>query len=217
MSTRQQQMLTGLAVIFGGIIWVAIDVVVVTFGFQTGKLATNLSADAQGLVGHGIWLLPVSLIPLSLGLLGIFIRLHGHSRVLGTTGISLAILGMVLGVADLIDLAGAFGQDAPYNNLLGGFGAYAVIIGTAFLGVASLRTRTLPRRLSWTLIVVGIVTIPILLATPLPFGPTWATDTVAFLLSGIAFDVVGVQLLELHTAAQAKPHEAPGTAIAPLE
>jgi hypothetical protein len=201
--TALQQVLSGLAILIGGLIWIAIDVMVVTFGFQAGKLATNLGANAPGLIGFGIWLLPISLFPLSLGLLGIFIRLHGHSRVLGMTGISFALLGMILALCDLIDLAGVFGKDAPHNDLFGGFAAFAVIIGTAFLGVASLRTRALPRALAWTLIVVGVVTIPILFVTPLPFGPTWATDTVAFLLSGVAFDVVGIRLLEIHTAAKA--------------
>jgi hypothetical protein len=204
MGTRRQQVFTGLAIVLGGIIWIAIDVMVVTYGFQTGKLATNLAADAPGLIAHGIWLLPLSLFPLGLGLLGIFIRLHGHSRILGITGISFAVLGMVLGFGGLLDLAGVFGRDAPHNNLLDGFGAFAVVIGTAFLGVAALRTRTLSRPLAWTLIGVGMITIPILLVTPLPFGPTWATDTVAFLLSGVAFDVVGVRVLKPHTPAKAE-------------
>jgi hypothetical protein len=206
MGTRRQQVITGLAIVLGGIIWIAIDVLVVTYGFQTGKLATNLAADAPGLIGRGIWLLPLSLFPLGLGLLGIFIRLHGHSRILGITGISFAVLGMVLGLSGLLDLAGVFGKNAPHNDLLDGFGAFAVVTGTAFLGVAALHTRTLPRLLAWTLIGVGVVTIPILLLTPLPFGPTWATDTVAFLLSGVAFDIVGVRLLEMHTPAKAGVH-----------
>jgi hypothetical protein len=34
--------------------------------------------------------------------------------------------------------------------------------------------------IAWTLIAIGIVTGPILFATPLPIGPDWATDTIAF-------------------------------------
>jgi hypothetical protein len=197
--SQRQQALTGLAILVGGLLWIAIDVLVVTFGFQTGKLATNLASDAGVLAASGIWLLPLSLFPLGLGLLGIFVRLHGHSRALGVTGAACATLGMLLGAVDLLDLAGVFGPSAPQSSFLGGFGAFAVIIGTAFLGVAALRTRTLPRRLAWTLIVIGLVTIPILFATPLPLGPAWATATVAFLLSGLAFDAVGVTLLEMRS------------------
>jgi hypothetical protein len=202
----RQRVLTGIAILIGGLIWIAIDVTVVTFGFQTGKLATNLGKDAAGLAAFGIWLLPLSLYPLGLGLLGIFARLHGHARVLGITGIAFAVLGMVLGLGDLIDLASGFGTGAPHNSFFGGFGAFVVVIGTAFLGVAALCTRTLPRPLAWTLIVVGVVTIPILFATPLPLGPTWATDTVAFLLSAIAFDVVGVTLLEVRSGKRRPVH-----------
>jgi hypothetical protein len=195
----RQHVLTGLAILLGGLIWIAIDVTVVTFGFQTGKLATNLGRDAGGLAAFGIWLLPLSLFPLGLGLLGIFVRLHGHSPVLGITGIAFASLGMALGLVDMVALSGIVGTSTLSDGTIGGLGAFAVLIGTAFLGVAALRTRTLLRPLAWTLIVVGVGTIPILFVTPLPFGPTWATDTVAFLLSGLAFDAVGVTLLERGT------------------
>jgi hypothetical protein len=53
----------------------------------------------------------------------------------------------------------------------------------------------LPRPFAWTLIVIGIMTLPILLTTPLPIGPGWATDTVAFFLSGIGYTVVGLRML----------------------
>ena len=53
----------------------------------------------------------------------------------------------------------------------------------------------LPRSYAWILIVIGIVTLPILLLTPLPIGPAWATDTVAFFLSGIGYTVVGLRML----------------------
>ena len=36
---------------------------------------------------------------------------------------------------------------------------------------------------------------PILLVTPLPVGPIWATDTIAFFLGGIGYTVVGVTLI----------------------
>jgi hypothetical protein len=33
--------------------------------------------------------------------------------------------------------------------------------------------------------------MPLLLVTPLPVGPAWATDTLAFLLGGIVYVAVG--------------------------
>jgi hypothetical protein len=79
-----------------------------------------------------------------------------------------------------------------YSNGLNGLSTLA---GTLFLGWAALRAHMLPRPIAWILIVISIVTLPILLLTPLPVGPAWATDTLAFLLSGIGFAMVGVTLI----------------------
>lgn len=51
--------------------------------------------------------------------------------------------------------------------------------------------------IAWTLIAIGIVTGPILFATPLPIGPDWATDTIAFFFSGIGYTMVGVKMLAM--------------------
>ena len=118
MASRQQQVLTGLAILLGGLIWIVIDVTVVTFGFQTGKVATNLGRGAGGLAAFGIWLLPLSLFPLGLGLLGIFVRLHGHSRALGITGIAFASLGMALGLVDVVALSGIVGTSTSSDGTL---------------------------------------------------------------------------------------------------
>jgi hypothetical protein len=122
------------------------------------------------------------------------------------SGIAFALVGLLLGACDVLALSGIVGTNAALDGVLGGLGAVAMLIATTFLGVAALRTRTLPRALAWTLIVVALVTIPILVATPLPFGPAWATDTIAFLLSGLAFDAVGATLLQLRTAQTAARH-----------
>jgi hypothetical protein len=129
------------------------------------------------------------------GLLGVFARLEGRARGLGITGVVFASIGLVLAVIDLIVLSGIFGYSDFLNSNVGGFGAFSIIIGTGFLGFAALRARALHRWMAWTLLMIGIVTIPILLLTPLPIGPDWATDFVAFLLSGIAYVVVGMSLI----------------------
>ncbi len=43
--------------------------------------------------------------------------------------------------------------------------------------------------------VMGIIYLPILLVTPLPVGPIWATDTITFFIGGIGYTVVGVTLI----------------------
>ncbi len=100
----------------------------------------------------------------------------------------------MLGLSDLIVLSGIFGSSASLNSTFGGFAAFAASIGTGFLGWAALRAHALSRPLGWALILIGLTTIPILFATPLPIGPDWATDFLAFLLSGIAYSFVGMRM-----------------------
>ena len=164
---------------------------------ETGKLAPPLDAHSPLLVRIGIYLLPLSLFPLYVGLLGVFTGLEKRGRAFGITGVVFATLGIVLGAIDLVVLSGIFGSSQSINASIGGIGAFSIILGTGFLGLAALRARSLPRWMAWTLLIIGIVTIPILFATPLPIGPNWATDFVAFLLSGIAYVVVGVTLISV--------------------
>ena len=51
---------------------------------------------------------------------------------------------------------------------MGGVAAFATSIGAGFLGWAALRARVLPPWVAVTLIVIGLVTIPILFATHRP-------------------------------------------------
>jgi hypothetical protein len=186
MFSLQLKRLVGPALTVGGLLWIIVYIVIVIIGLETGKLAPPLDAHSPALVRIGIWLLPLSLLPLSVGLLGVFARLEGRARGSGITGVVFTFIGIVLVVIDLIVLSGIFGFSDSLNSTLGGLGAFSTIIGTGFLGFATLRARVLPRWMAWTLLIIGIVTIPILFATPLPIGPNWATDFVAFWLSGIA-------------------------------
>jgi hypothetical protein len=195
MFSQQLKRLAGPALAVGGIAWIILYIVIVIIGLETGKLAPPLDAHSPALVRIGIWLLPLSLLPLYTGLLGVFARLDGRARGSGITGVVFASIGIVLAVIDLIVLSGIFGYSDFLNSNVGGFGAFSMIIGTGFLGFAALRARALPRWMAWILLIIGIVTIPILFATPLPIGPNWATDFMAFLLSGIGYTVVGMVLI----------------------
>ena len=195
MFSQQLKRLAGPALTLGGVLWIILYIVIVIIGLETGKLAPSLDVHSSALVRIGIWLLPLSLLPLGVGLLGVFARLEGRSKGLGITGVVFTSIGIVLGLGALIVVSGIFGFNEFLNSKIGGFGAFATVIGTGFLGWATLRARVLPRCMAWTMLIIGIVTIPILFATPLPIGPDWATDFVAFLLSGIAYVVVGVFLI----------------------
>ncbi len=195
MFSQRLKRLTGPALIVGGVVWIATDIVIVIIGLQTGELAPPLDAHSSLLQHIGIYLLPLSLFPLYVGLLGVFSTLEKRGGVFGITGVVFATLGIVLGAIDLVVLSDIFGSVQSLNANIGGMGAFSIVIGTGFLGFAALRARSLPSLQAWTLFIIGIVTIPILFATPLPIGPNWATDFVAFLISGIGYTVVGVTLM----------------------
>jgi hypothetical protein len=195
MLARRLKRLASPALTAGGLLWVALDVIIVIIGVMTGKLAPGLNAHSPLLMRVGIWLLPTSSLILGVGLLGVFAWLEGRAKGLGVTGVVFTSIALMLALSNAIDLSGAFGFNQHLNNLFGGFAAWAVSIGTGFLGWAALRAKTLSRPLAWLLIAIGLTTIPVLLATPLPIGPDWATDFLAFLLSGIAYTIVGIGML----------------------
>ena len=200
MFSQQLKRLAGPALILGGLIWIAIHVMMIIIVVMTGKLAGEVPASQQPLITPIYFLLlPLSSIFLGVGLLGLFALLEGRSKKLGIAGIVLASIGMIMGIIYLLflilgsaALSGFLGVIAPVANGLNGI----LILGsTILLGWAALRARVLPRWAAWILIIVGIITAPILLVTPLPVGPIWATDTIAFFIGGIGYTVVGVTLL----------------------
>lgn len=211
MFSQQLKRLAGPALTVGGLFWITIFMIIVIIGVQTGKLEATLDARTPALARIGIWFLPLSVLPLGVGLLGVFSRLEGHARGLGVTGVVFASLGMALGISDLVVLSDIFGSSVSLSSRLGGGAVFATAIGTGFLGWAALRACLLPRWMAWTLILIGIVTIPILFATPLPIGPNWATDFLAFLVSGIAYTVVGATLV---VAGKGRDENARGASVA---
>lgn len=201
--------LAGPALTAGGMLWIILYVNIVIIGVMTGKLAPTPDAHSPLLVRVSIWFLPISSLILGVGLLGLFARLEGRARGLGITGVVFASLALVLALGDLVNLSGIFGFSDGLNSLFGGFAAFAASIGTGFLGWAALRAHALSRPLAWTLIVIGLTTIPVLFATPLPIGPDWATDFLAFLLSGIAYTFVGLRMPLAHQSAEEATSSAP--------
>jgi hypothetical protein len=192
--------LAGPALTLGGLLWITIHVIVVIGGLMTGKLVPAIPATHQPLLTHIYYfLLPLSYLILCVGLLGAFAWLDGRARKLGITCFVLASIATVTSIILLIFLAmsatslnGSLGVLVPLVNALNGL---STLSASLVLGCALLRVHMLPRPYAWILIVIGIVTLPILLLTPLPIGPTWATDTVAFFLSGIGYTMVGLRIL----------------------
>jgi hypothetical protein len=100
----------------------------------------------------------------------------------------------VLSTLNVVTISGLAG--APYfNDTFLGLSVFATSIATGLLGAAALRTGALRRSEALALVGIGVTTIPILFGTPLPFGPDWATDFLAFLTSGVTFAIVGARSL----------------------
>ena len=198
MSSQLLKRLAGPALTLGGLLWISIYVFTVIGGLITGKLVWLTSAH-QPLLAHIYFRsLPLSYLLLCVGLLGGFARLEGRSRRSGITGFVFASIGTATSILLIfltIITISPDGLPGALASLANGINGLSTLAGTLFLGWAALRAHMLPRPIAWILIVISIVTLPILLLTPLPVGPAWATDTLAFLLSGIGFAVVGVTLI----------------------
>lgn len=192
MSSQRLSRLAGPALIVGGLLWVAASIASVIIGMLTGKVDPPPDAHSPALVYIGIWFLPLAILSLGVGLLGVYIQIHGHARVLSTIGVVLASIGLVLGAGALISIVAS---SETLNGMFGGFGSFATIIGTGFLGWAALRASALTRWVAVTLLIMGFVTVPFIFVTPLPVGPAWATDMLGFFLSGIVYMVVGAKIL----------------------
>jgi hypothetical protein len=201
MSSYRFSRLAGSALALGGLLWITIHMLVIIDGLITGKLVWATNAHQPLLTYIYFLLQPLSSVMLGLGLLSGFTHLEGRARRLGITGFVLASIGTVTGIIYLISLTisatplnGWLGELEASTNALNGLSTLAA---TLVLGCAALRAHILPRPFAWTHIVIGIVTAPILLVTPLPIGPDWATDTIAFFLSGIGYTLVGMKMLTM--------------------
>jgi hypothetical protein len=192
MSSQLLKRLAGPALTLGGLLWVSAAISSVIVGMLTGKVNPFPDAHSPALVYIGVWIFPLGILPLGVGLLGVFARLEGRARVSGITGIVLASIGMIMGIGALISI---FASNNNLDSFFGGLGSFAIIIGSGFLGLAALRAHALLRWLAITLLIFGFVTVPFVFVTPLPIGPAWATDFLGFFLIAIVYVVAGVTLM----------------------
>jgi hypothetical protein len=183
--------------------WIAVYALMVVVGIETGKMAWAIPVARQPLLAHLYYpLMYLFALPAGAGLLGLLARLDGRARILGSIGAVFAMVALLLGLINalLLPISAVSQQTGLLHVAMAvstAFPGYiAALFGSGFMGWAALRARALPRSIAWTLIVVAIATVPVLFTTPLPVGPDWASDALAFLLSGFAFVTVGVRLRE---------------------
>jgi hypothetical protein len=198
MSLQGLKRTASAALLTGGLLWIVVFTIFVSIGATTGKFPDppGPHSSPSVFIGSGIFLL--SILILDLGQIGMFARMQGRARALRITSLVFTLLSAVLVIINVIlFIFGSITGSAAYSGTLTGFGAMTLSIGAAFLGWAGLRTKVIARGAAWTLIGIGITTIPILFSTPLPIGPAWASDMLAFLTSGIAYAVVGAIMLKM--------------------
>jgi hypothetical protein len=184
------------ALLTGGLLWIAVFTLFVTIGATTGKFPDPPGPHSSPPVLIGSWIFLLSILILDLGQIGVFARMQGGARALRMTSLVFTLLSAALIIVNVVlySFSSMTGSIA-YSGTFTGFGAMTLSIGAAFLGWAGLRTKVMARGAAWTLIGIGITTIPLLFSTPLPIGPSWASDMLAFLTSGIAYAVVGALML----------------------
>jgi hypothetical protein len=200
MSLQGLKRMASAALLIGGLLWIIVFTIFVSIGAATGKFPDPPGPHSSPgvFIGSAIFLL--SILILDLGQIGMVARMQGQGRARALRIISLVftLLSAVLIIINVVlFIFGSITGSAGYSGTLTGLGAMTLSISAAFLGWAGLRTKVLARGAAWTLIGIGITTIPILFSTPLPIGPDWATDMLAFLTSGIAYAVVGAITLKM--------------------
>jgi hypothetical protein len=196
--------LTGPALVAGGLLWVAMYADMIIMGLMSGKAVGLTPTSGQPLLTRLYFLLlRISVLVLSVGLLGVVARLEGRSKRFGIAAAALATIGLFAGIVAVVlvpvddpnAISGTVGIIAASTNALS---ILTPLVAALLVGVATVRAGVLPRLVAWTLIVIGVATAPILFVSPLPVLPQWATDTLAFLLSGVGFTVIGAIILRLN-------------------
>lgn len=185
--------LLGPAFTIGGLLWIGDFVQIIINGAITGQLPDAPDALLPLALRIGVRLFVVSTLVLGFGLISLFLKLRGRSTKLAFASLPFIAIALVLATINSVLLSGLAG--APmFNDTFMGLSIFATAIATAFLSAAALRTQALPRWAGLALLFVGLTTIPVLFGTPLPIGPDWATDHLAFLTSGIAYAIVGARI-----------------------
>lgn len=194
----------GPALLIGGALMIVAQLIVWIIGFQTGKLAPHLGANASYILTHiGYLASEVPVLPLGVGMLGVYALARDRENVLSLIGAIFIILSMVAAI-----LALAIPGNGE-NSAIGAIGGVAQTLGVVALAIVALRVHLTSTPATLTLLCATVLFIPLLFATPLPFGPDWATDFLAFFIGGVGYVVMGVSLEQRRRSDVASVHVQP--------
>lgn len=185
--------MTGPLLALGGLLWILTFALIVVNGALTGSLPNQPDAVSPLALRVGIRLFALSVVVLGLGFWGLAPRLMARSRWLTVVGLFFTSVAMLMATINLITLSGLAGTPS-YSDTLGGLSVMITSLAALLFGIGAVRTPGVGRPATAALLFVGLTTIPTLIFTPLPIGPDWATDFLAFLTSGAAFVALGALL-----------------------
>jgi peptidoglycan/LPS O-acetylase OafA/YrhL len=188
----------GLALIIGGLLWVATYLAQILIGLRLGA-EVYADPDPDFSASWLILLWPVTFFGatlfLSVGVLGVAARIGKRGRTLAVLGAVVATAGVAASLVNLVLLTGITGEPTASDDL-GFLGVVGVLGGSVLVGSAPLRGRVLRRPVRLTLALLPFAFIPAIIATiPLEtVAPDYAVADLPFPVVGLVLAAVGLAL-----------------------
>ncbi len=198
---------SGPALILGGLLWGLSYLTEIAIGMTAGEAAYNRADPGASILE---WFWPAffmgAIFFLGVGLLGVWARLEGRSRILGAIGALLACVAVVAASINLVLLTGVTGKPTVFDGL-GFAGVIGVVFGSTVLGIATIRARVLPRWARFVLAFIFFAFVPAIIATIPLEGvlPDYAIANLPFVFVGAVLVLVGYAMLPGRTSAVGRP------------
>lgn len=182
----------GWAAMLGGLSWLVAYGLSVPLGRESG--AARVEAGASGLGWAYFAAFTGALLCLGVSLAGLHVRLW-RRRKASLVGLLLATLTVALASTNALLLTGLLGPPR-FEHALGGQGVMATCVSAVLLGLASWREPLLPRGASAAVLATGVLTVVLIFASTLPFGPVpaYVVDDLPFALAGAAWMALGTAI-----------------------
>jgi hypothetical protein len=176
----------------GGLLWLVAYGLSVPLGRENG--AARAEASASGLSHAYFAAFTGALLCLGVSLAGLHVRLW-RRRKTSLVGLLLAALTIALASTNAVLLTGLLGPPR-FDHAFGGQGVMATCASAVLLGLASWREPLLPRRVSAAVLATGLLTVVLIFASTLPFGPVpaYLVDDLPFALAGAAWMALGAAM-----------------------